>query len=68
MMTLMELITIGFVLILSANAVAISVPCIPDPSSHFDDILQKIGKCGFRIVNDTVQPQLRLVYTVCMFV
>ena len=68
MMTLMELITIGFVLISSANAVAISVPCIPEPGSHFDDILQKIGKCGFRIINDTVQPQLRLVYMVCMFV
>ena len=65
MMAVVELLTLSF--ILSVTAVAIPVPCVPPGSSYGDNILQKVGKCGFRIPNNTVQPQLRLVcYTVCI--
>ena len=58
-MAVIELLTLSFVL--SITAVAIPVPCVPPGSSYGGNILQKVGKCGFRIPNNTVKPQLRLV-------
>ena len=70
MMAVVDLRTLSFMLILLATAVAIPVRCrMMSSDSSYGDILQKVGKCGFQIPNDTVQPQLRLVYishtTVC---